>query len=87
MLSVRTPNEIDGAFTLFLGRPPALCQSAPMQRDDTSPLFAGGLLILVGFIAGAAFGIAYGQPSLGAIGGVALASLVAVLLWLRRRGR
>ncbi|GAA4009821.1 hypothetical protein [Sphingomonas humi] len=58
-----------------------------MQRDGSSLTYAGGLLLLVGFIAGAAVGIAIDQPSLGAIGGVAIAALLALLLWFVRRDR
>lgn len=72
---------------MFLGSPKALCQSASMKRYDDRPLFAGGLLILLGFLAGSAFGIAYGQPSMGAILGVAAAGLIALLLWVRKRPR
>lgn len=56
-----------------------------MQRDASRPLYAGGLLLFVGFVVGAAAGIFYDQPSLGAILGVAAAAVVALLLWLRSR--
>lgn len=56
-----------------------------MQRNGSQLLYAGGLLLLLGFLAGSAAGIAYGQPSLGSILGVLAAALVAVLLWWRGR--
>ena len=56
-----------------------------MQRDGSRALYAGGLLLFVGFLVGAAGGIAYDEPSLGVILGVAAAAVIAVLLWLRGR--
>jgi hypothetical protein len=56
-----------------------------MQRDGSRALSAGGLLLLIGFIVGSAFGIANDEPSLGAILGVATAAIVSFLLWLRAR--
>jgi hypothetical protein len=56
-----------------------------MQRDGSTALYAGGLLLFVGFLVGSAAGIAYDQPSLGAILGVAGAGVIAMLLWLRSR--
>lgn len=58
-----------------------------MQRDGSKLFYAGGLLLFLGFIAGAAVGIALDQPSLGAIGGVAIAALLALLLWVLRKDR
>ena len=58
-----------------------------MQRDGSTLTYGGGCLLLVGFIAGSAVGIAIDQPSLGAIGGVAIAGLVAVALWFVRKDR
>ncbi|UUR08482.1 hypothetical protein [Sphingomonas glaciei] len=56
-----------------------------MQRDGSTALYAGGLLIFIGFLVGSAAGIAYDEPSLGAILGVAAAAVLAILLWLRAR--
>jgi membrane protein DedA with SNARE-associated domain len=58
-----------------------------MQRDTNKPLFAGGFLILVGFLGGSAWGISEGQPSLGTMIGVGVAAVIAALLWLFRRER
>lgn len=56
-----------------------------MQRDGSTALYAGGLLLFIGFLVGSAAGIAYDEPSLGAILGVAAAAVLALLLWLRSR--
>lgn len=56
-----------------------------MQRSGSTALYAGGLLLFIGFIVGSVVGIAKGQPSLGAIVGVAIAAVIAVLLWFVRR--
>jgi hypothetical protein len=58
-----------------------------MQRDGSNALYAGGLLLFVGFIVGSAVGIAKDEPSLGAIIGVGAAAVVAALLFLRARFR
>jgi membrane protein DedA with SNARE-associated domain len=58
-----------------------------MQRSGSTALYAGGLLLFVGFIAGSAIGIVKDQPSLGAILGVGVAAVVAALLWLLRKDR
>ena len=56
-----------------------------MQRDGSNALYAGGLLLFVGFLVGSAVGIAKDEPSLGAIIGVGVAAVVAALLYLRAR--
>lgn len=56
-----------------------------MQPDLDKPAYAGGCLILVGFLVGAVAGIALGEPSLGTIAGVGIGGLIALLLWLRAR--
>jgi hypothetical protein len=56
-----------------------------MQRNGSKALYAGGLLLFLGFIVGSAIGIANNEPSLGAILGVATAAVVALLLWFRSR--
>ena len=56
-----------------------------MQRNASNALYAGGFLIFIGFIVGSAVGIAKDEPSLGVIIGVAVAAVIALLLWLRAR--
>ena len=58
-----------------------------MQRDGSRALYAGGLLLFLGFIVGSAIGIVVNQPSLGAMAGVGIAALLAILLWWGRRDR
>jgi len=57
-----------------------------MQLDPKSSA-GGGCLILLGFILGAAIGIARGEPSLGVLIGVGAGVLVAVLMWAVGRAR
>lgn len=57
-----------------------------MQRG-TQVLYAGGLLLFLGFIAGSAIGVATDEPSLGAIIGVGVAAALALLLWIVRKDR
>jgi prepilin signal peptidase PulO-like enzyme (type II secretory pathway) len=56
-----------------------------MQSDGSNALYAGGILLFIGFIVGAVIGIAYDQASLGAMAGVGVSALLALLLWLRTR--
>ena len=58
-----------------------------MQSDGSRALYAGGLLLFVGFIVGSAVGIAKDEPSLGAILGVAAAAVLALLLYIYSRAR
>jgi energy-converting hydrogenase Eha subunit B len=51
-----------------------------------TPTAAGFLLALL-VLAGAGLGAAFGQPSAGTLGGLALGLLLALLFWLRQRGR
>lgn len=44
---------------------------------------AGGVLIALGALAGAAIGLVLGEPTPGLLIGLALGSLAAVLVWLR----
>jgi hypothetical protein len=57
------------------------------MRNANNALYAGGFLILLGFLAGSAFGISEGQASLGAMIGVGAGALLALVLWLVNRGR
>ncbi len=53
---------------------------------DKSPL-AGGFLLMIAILAGFGWGLAPGQPSAGALGGIVLGTVAAVLLWLIDRRR
>ena len=46
---------------------------------------AGGIFIAFGAIAGVLVGGMLGQPSLGFLSGLALGSIVALIIWLRER--
>ena len=79
--------RLRSAFTnLSFPCPPALAWALPMQLDPKSSA-GGGCLILLGFILGAAIGIARGEPSLGVLIGVGAGVLVAVLMWAVGRAR
>ena len=51
-----------------------------MQRNGSQALFGGGLLLLLGFLAGSVAGIAFGQPSLGSILGAVVAGFLVGLV-------
>ena len=55
--------------------------------ETSSPPRAGGAIIAFAVIAGAVIGTAEGQPTIGLLGGFGIGVLVAVILWLRDRGR
>lgn len=70
-----------------LTRPARRGMARSMIQNQKS--FAGGILITLCLLIGAAIGIAFGQPSAGFVGGLATGSLVALALAVRdkRRGR
>ena len=48
---------------------------------------AGGIFLMAGILAGLAWGIAAGEPTLGMLAGTAIGVAAAILLWLvDRRG-
>lgn len=48
---------------------------------------AGGALIAIFTLVGAGIGVAFGQPSMGLVGGVGFGSGLAILIWLKDRKR
>ena len=48
---------------------------------------AGGIFLMIGILAGLAWGMARGEPMLGILAGTALGIAAAVLLWLIDRRR
>jgi hypothetical protein len=58
-----------------------------MDKAKAPPPRASGFLIAVSTLAGAGIGIAYGQPSLGLIAGLAIGVAVALVLYWRDRSR
>ena len=57
------------------------------MRIDPKSSAGGGCLIFAGFIVGSFLGISQGQASFGAMGGVAVGVLLALLLWVVGRKR
>lgn len=53
---------------------------------DPRPSAAGGALIALGAIGGAAVGFAFGQATPGFLVGTSLGIAAAILVWLRDRG-
>lgn len=58
-----------------------------MTTDTPKPPTGSGAIIALLILAGTFIGGLLGQPSLGLLGGTALGFLIALLLWLRERGR
>lgn len=54
------------------------CQAGEMERK---PRAAGGLFVLLGFIAGVFIGSAKGEPIIGALSGIGLGLALAALVW------
>ena len=57
-----------------------------MTRGRKNPTGAGAIIALL-ILAGTIVGGLMGQPSAGLLAGTALGLLVALLLWLRERGK
>ena len=62
----------------MLARRPALWHGAAMKRRSPA---AGGIFLFGGILGGLAVGMAFGQPTLGAIGGTLLGAALALLVW------
>lgn len=56
-----------------------------MSSPSPSGSQAGGFIIAVAILAGAAIGALNGQPSAGVVAGLGLGVLAAVVIWLRDR--
>ena len=52
----------------------------------TSSPSAGGVLIAIGAIVGAAVGVAMKQPTLGFLGGLAIGVILSLAIWWNGRG-
>jgi len=70
---------------LALGRPP--WQGLGTMTNGKKNPTGGGAIIALLILAGAIGGGLLGQPSAGLLAGAALGGLIALLLWLRERGR
>jgi UDP-N-acetylmuramyl pentapeptide phosphotransferase/UDP-N-acetylglucosamine-1-phosphate transferase len=51
------------------------------SKGTRSPL-AGGIFIFIGLLAGSILGIVYDKPSVGMIGGFAVGTAIALMIWL-----
>jgi len=58
-----------------------------MDSKERPPRRAGGFLIAMSTLVGAVIGVAFGQPSIGVIGGTGFGTGLALLIWLRDRER
>ena len=55
--------------------------------QNNQPRLAGGIFIAFGLLIGAIIGVAMDQPSAGAVIGMAIGSMIAVLVWIMDRKR
>ena len=53
----------------------------------TSSSPAGGVLIAIGAVLGAFIGLAYDQPTVGTLAGIAIGVVLALAIWWRTRER
>ncbi|MEY3634410.1 MAG: hypothetical protein RLZZ61_820 [Pseudomonadota bacterium] len=55
--------------------------------ENNQPRLAGGIFIAFGLLIGAVIGVVMDQPSAGAVIGMAIGSMIAVLVWVMDRKR
>ena len=55
--------------------------------QNNQPRFAGGIFVALGLLIGAILGVALDQPSAGLVIGMAIGSMIAVVIWLFDRNR
>jgi len=55
--------------------------------QNNQPRFAGGIFIAFGLLIGAIIGIAMDQASAGTVIGMAIGTIIAVLIWIIDRKR
>lgn len=53
-------------------------------RQNRGPV-AGGAILALTIMGGAAIGVAMGQPSIGLIGGIVVGAAIALVIWRRDR--
>jgi UDP-N-acetylmuramyl pentapeptide phosphotransferase/UDP-N-acetylglucosamine-1-phosphate transferase len=56
-----------------------------MNQPPTRTPRAGGALILLAILVGAGAGVAFGQPTIGILAGIAVGLVLATLIWLNDR--
>lgn len=57
-----------------------------MAENSKSPM-AGGFILAVGTIGGTAIGVSLGQPTIGFLVGLGIATVIAIAIWLVDRAR
>jgi len=57
------------------------------ETQNNQPRFAGGIFIAFGLLIGAIVGVAMDQASAGTVIGMAIGSIIAVLIWIMDRKR
>ncbi|WP_295491965.1 hypothetical protein [Sphingorhabdus sp. EL138] len=57
------------------------------ETQNNQPRFAGGIFIAFGLLIGAIIGVAMDQASAGTVIGMAIGSIIAVLIWIMDRKR
>jgi hypothetical protein len=57
------------------------------ETDNNQPRLAGGIFIAFGLLIGAIVGVAVDQPSAGTVIGMAIGTVIAVVVWIMDRKR
>jgi F0F1-type ATP synthase assembly protein I len=57
------------------------------ETENSPPRLAGGIFIAFGLLIGAIIGIAMDQPSAGTVIGMAIGTVIAVVIWIMDRKR
>ena len=55
--------------------------------ENSPPRLAGGIFIALGLLIGAIIGVFMDQPSAGAVIGMAIGTVIAVVIWVMDRKR
>ena len=55
--------------------------------ENNQPRLAGGIFIAFGLLIGAVVGVAMDQPSAGTVIGLAIGTVIAVVIWIMDRKR
>ena len=57
------------------------------EAENNQPRLAGGIFIAFGLLIGAIVGVAVDQPSAGTVIGMAIGTVIAVVIWIMDRKR
>jgi amino acid permease len=57
------------------------------ETENSPPRLAGGIFIALGLLIGAMIGVAMDQPSAGTVIGMAIGTVIAVVIWIMDRKR